>query len=310
MAWTFVVRRTAYGPERVQADAPHSAEAHRNALLRNALKKTISSSGDRERDLRGVQTRHQQCATKQVRVSMAGVASDPRWPRLVRGSDASVQGLRVISVQLCSHRCAPRRAAGGLQASASAPESLMGAQHCRTACRPTQAQLTGRIIRTTSIEPAAAKAGFATTIAIRRRPQADWPECTCPEGVPQLSGGARTVDPFCHGWGQWVVWGSSGPSVRDCTAHLQRQPCRCGLCCYARRLSPRRHVLPPRHGNTGQVVAELKVVTSNKLCEPNASNCPNAPRHKHKERKHPRRTTVAQNSAILPRERLSASTIS
>ena len=41
--------------------------------------------------------------------------------------------------------------------------------------------------------------------------------------------------------------------------------------------------------NTGQVVAELKVVTSNKLCEPNASNCPNAPRHKHKERKHPRK---------------------
>ena len=36
-------------------------------------------------------------------------------------------------------------------------------------------------------------------------------------------------------------------------------------------------------------VAELKVVTSNKLCEPNASNCPNAPRHKHKERKHPRK---------------------
>ena len=66
MAWTFVVRRTAYGPERVQADAPHSAEAHRNALLRNALKKTISSSGDRERDLRGVQTRHQQCNTGQV----------------------------------------------------------------------------------------------------------------------------------------------------------------------------------------------------------------------------------------------------
>ena len=127
------------------------------------------------------------------------------------------------------------RAAQGCRGSASAPESLMGAQHCRTACRPTQAQLTGRIIRTTSIEPAAAKAGFATTIAIRRRPQADWPECTCPEGVPQLSGGARTVDPFCHGWGQWVVWGSSGPSVRDCTAHLQRQPCRCGLCCYARR---------------------------------------------------------------------------
>ena len=235
MAWTFVVRRTAYGPERVQADAPHSAEAHRNALLRNALKKTISSSGDRERDLRGVQTRHQQCATKQVRVSMAGVASDRRWPRLVRGSDASVQGLRVISVQLCSHRCAPRRAAGGLQASASAPESLMGAQQSRTACRPTQAQLTGRIIRTTSIEPAAAKAGFATTIAIRRRPQADWPECTCPEGVPQLSGGARTVGPFYDEWGQWVVWGSSGPSVRNCTAHLQRQPCRCGLCCYARR---------------------------------------------------------------------------
>ena len=27
--------------------------------------------------------------------------------------------------------------------------------------------------------------------------------------------------------------------------------------------------------NTGQVVAELKVVTSHKLCEPNASNCPN-----------------------------------
>ena len=121
LAWTFVVRRTAYGPERVQADAPHSAEAHRNALLRNALKKTISSSGDRERDLRGVQTRHQQCATKQVRVSMAGVASDRRWPRLVRGSDASVQGLRVISVQLCSRRCAPRRAAGGLQAIASTP---------------------------------------------------------------------------------------------------------------------------------------------------------------------------------------------
>ena len=166
---------------------------------------------------------------------MAGVASDRRWPRLVRGSDASVQGLRVISVQLCSHRCAPRRAAGGLQASASAPESLMGAQQSRTACRPTQAQLTGRIIRTTSIEPAAAKAGFATTIAIRRRPQADWPECTCPEGVPQLSGGARTVGPFYDEWGQWVVWGSSGPSVRNCTAHLQRQPCRCGLCCYARR---------------------------------------------------------------------------
>ena len=113
--------------------------------------------------------------------------------------------------------------------------AVTGAQHCRTTCRPTQAQLTGRIIRTTSIEPTAAKAGFATTIAIRRRPPADWPECTCPEGVPQLSGGGRTVRPFCHGWGQWVVWGSSGHSVRDCTAHLQRQPCRCGLCCYARR---------------------------------------------------------------------------
>ena len=42
--------------------------------------------------------------------------------------------------------------------------------------------------------------------------------------------------------------------------------------------------------NTGQVVAELKVVTSNKLCEPNASNCPNAPRHEHEERKDPRRS--------------------
>ena len=105
----------------------------------------------------------------------------------MRGSDALVRGLRVISLQLCSHRCAPRRAAGGLQARASAPESSIGAQHRRTTCRPTQAQLTGRIIRITSIEPAATKAGLGTMITIRLRPQADWPECTCPEGVPQLS---------------------------------------------------------------------------------------------------------------------------
>jgi hypothetical protein len=166
---------------------------------------------------------------------MAGVASDRRWPRLVRGSAASVQGLRVISVQLCSHRCAPRRAAGGLQASASAPESLMGAQHCRTACRPTQAQLTGRIIRTTSIEPAAAKAGFATTIAIRRRPQADWPECTCPEGVPQLSGGGRTARPFCHGWCQWVVWGCSSAVIPHRTARPQTRECKWGAMCNMRQ---------------------------------------------------------------------------
>ena len=54
-------------------------------------------------------------------------------------------------------------------------------------------------------------------------------------------------------------------------------------------LAPDGPVTGSQGSNTGQVVAELKVVTSNKLCEPNASNCPNAPRHKHKERKHPRK---------------------